>query len=113
MVYDYVTHRGEMAHTLSISSSMIADSSSVMLAFSPPPTEASAVLARLKADQHIVAAALYDRNNRLFRLVPFPSGLLALFPPSPGNTGYKFLSQHLIYFQPVTEGDKWYGNTLC
>ncbi len=107
MVYDYVTHRREMVYNLSISSSMIADSSSVMLAF-PSASEADAVLARLGADRHIVAAALYDGNGKLF--ARYPTNLSAnAFPSVPGKSGPEFVRQHLTYFQPVTEGDKQYG----
>jgi PAS domain S-box-containing protein len=107
MVYDYLTHKQEMVHSLSISCSMIAESSSVMLAF-PSQSEANAVLARLRADRNIVLAALYNANGQLF--ARYPSGAPdADFPSSPGRAGPEFKDKHLIYFQPVTEGDKWYG----
>jgi PAS domain S-box-containing protein len=107
MVYDYMTHRREMIHNLSISSSMIAESSSVMLAF-PSLEEANTVLGRLRADEHIVAAALYNASGQLF--ARYPSDLPdQAFPSAPGKTGSEFVGQHLIYYQPVTEGEKWYG----
>jgi len=107
MVYDYMTHKREMVHNLSISSSMIAESSSVMLAF-PSQSEANAVLARLRADEHIVAAALYNANGQLFARYPADWEDRA-FPPSPRRAGPEFVDQYLTYYQPVTEGDKWYG----
>src|SRR5438045_2675023 len=73
MVYDYRTHKREMVHSLSISSSMIAESSSVMLAF-PSQSEANTLLASLhRADEHIVAAALYNANGQLFARYPADS----------------------------------------
>jgi len=93
MVYDYMTHRREMVHNLSISSSMIAESSSVMLAF-PSQSEANEVLARLRADEHIVAAALYNANGQLFARYPADWEDRA-FPPSPGRAGAQFADQYL------------------
>src|SRR5436190_17216903 len=99
MVYDYMTHKREMVHNLSISSSMIAESSSVMLAF-PSQSEANAVLARLRADEHIVAAALYNANGQLFARYPADWEDRA-FPPSPRRAGPEFVDQYLTYYQPV------------
>jgi len=94
MVYDYLTHKQEMVHSLSISCSMIAESSSVMLAF-PSQSEANAVLARLRADRNIVVAALYNANGQLFARYPAdaPDGD---FPSAPGRAGPDFKEQHLI-----------------
>src|SRR2546421_10850162 len=51
---------------------------------------------------HIVAAALYDRNGRLFASFPgdLPGGAL---PAAPGPDGYRFQRGNLIGFQPVAE----------
>ncbi len=107
MIYDYMSHKRQMVHNLSISSSMIAESSSVMLAF-PSQAEANAVLARLRADEHIVAAGLYNANGQLFARYPADLEERA-FPSSPGKAGPEFSNEYLTYYQPVTEGEKWYG----
>jgi len=106
-LYDYNSYRQEIRRNLSISASMIAESISVNLAF-PSPSEAEGVLSRLRADRHIVAAALYDRDDRLFAHFPAASPI-SEFPSTPGKTGPLFTDHHLTYFQPVTQTDKWYG----
>src|SRR5713101_897752 len=85
MVYDALSYRGLMAHNLSIISSITADNSSGVLAF-PNEPEAQAILARLRAEPHIVAAALYNEKGQLF--VHYPANLsIAQFPATPRRTG--------------------------
>src|SRR5438552_1155184 len=103
MVYDAISYRGLMAHNLSIISSIIADNSSGVLAF-PNEPEADAILARLRAEPHIVAAALYNEKGELF--VHYPTNLsIAEFPASPPRkTGPPiFENGYLIVFQPVIQ----------
>src|SRR6266446_2472971 len=106
MVYDAISYRGLMAHNLSIISSIIADNSSGVLAFPNTEPEAEAILARLRADPHIVAAALYNEKGQLF--VHYPPNLsIAEFPATPRKTGPPvFENGYLIVFQPVIQADR-------
>src|SRR5882724_1679450 len=105
MVYDAISYRGLLAHDLSIISSIIADNSSGVLAF-PNEPEAEAILARLRAEPHIVAAALYDEKGQLF--VHYPPNLkITEFPAKPRKTGPPvFENGHLIVFQPVMRSEE-------
>ncbi len=108
MVYDAISFRGILAHNLSIISSITADNSSGVLAF-PNEPEAQAILARLRAEPHIVAAALYDEKGQLF--VHYPAHLkITEFPAKPRKTGPPvFENGHLIVFQPVMQGTDQVG----
>ena len=104
MVYDVISYRLEMVHQLSITSSSIAENSSGVLAF-PSEREAVAILARVRADKHIVAAALYGEKGDLF--ARYPTNLaVGAFPVRPGKIGHQFGDGHLVFFQPVIQIDR-------
>src|SRR2546430_2697324 len=90
-----------MRSTLSVRGSILATNSTASLAFAND-ADARELLPALRADPHTVAAALYDRNGRLFATYPgdLPGGAL---PAAPGPDGYRFQRGNLIGFQPVAE----------
>src|SRR6266567_3589100 len=67
--YQYWSFRQTMRSTLSVRGSILATSSTASLAFAND-ADARELLSALRADPHIVAAALYDRNGRLFARFP-------------------------------------------
>src|SRR5438132_1582835 len=99
--YQYWSFRQTMRSTLSVRGSILATNSTASLAFAND-ADARELLSALRADPHIVAAALYDRNGRLFASFPgdLPGGAL---PAAPGPDGYRFQRGNLIGFQPVAE----------
>src|SRR5205085_6309993 len=108
MDYDAISYRAVLAHNLAIISSITADNSSGVLAF-PNESEAQAILARLRVEPHIVAAALYNEQGQLF--VHYPANrTIAEFPTRPSKTGLPlFVNGHLIIFQPVMQGTDQVG----
>jgi signal transduction histidine kinase/ActR/RegA family two-component response regulator len=105
--YEFVTFRQSSTQQLQILSRAIASNSTAALAFQNAD-DASVVLAAFKADPHIIAAALYDAQGKVF--ATFPQGAAAArFPPRPGASGYTFGRTELIGFQPVAEGSKQLG----
>jgi len=86
---------------------VIATNSTAALAFENPD-DAAAVLAAFKADPHIVAAALYDGEGRIFATYP-QAGSTERYPTRPGIAGYSFGRSALTGFQPVAEGEKRLG----
>src|SRR5256884_2719337 len=99
--YQYWSFRQAMRSTLAVRGSILATNSTASLAFAND-ADARELLSALRADPHIVAAALYDRNGRLFATYPgdLPGGAL---PAAPGPDGYRFQRGNLIGFQPVAE----------
>src|ERR687898_425403 len=67
--YELLTFRQTAVRELSTVGRIIAANSTASLAFQNPD-DAREVMAALKADPHIVGAALYDAKGRLFAVYP-------------------------------------------
>src|SRR2546422_1649337 len=108
--YQYWLFRQTMRSTLSVRGRILATNTTASLAFAND-ADARELLAALRADPHIVAAALYDKNGHLFATYPanLPGGAL---PPTPGPDGYRFERGKLIGFQPVAEAGSQRLGTL-
>src|SRR3954466_3748514 len=64
--------------------------------------DATEILAAVKAEQHIVAACLYDKQGRVF--ARYPASLPDdAFPRAPAADGYRFDAGHLIGFTPLVQ----------
>jgi PAS domain S-box-containing protein len=107
MTYDLVTFRQTMAQNLATQARTIAENSTAALAFGNEK-DARDVLNSLRADPHIVVAALYDAQGALFaKYVATNSN--ADVPASPQAPGYQFGKSRLIIFQPVVQSGKPLG----
>jgi signal transduction histidine kinase len=105
--YEYVTFRQATVRQVSTLGEILAANSTAALAFDNPE-DASEILSALKAEKHVVAAALYDRQGRFFS--HYPTTMPAeSFPREPGADGYRFLQSHLEGFQPVMQKDRRQG----
>src|SRR6266849_3589567 len=105
--YEFVTFRQTTIRHLSSLGEIIAANSTAALAFENQE-DAKEILAALKAERHIVAASLYDKNGKLFS--KFPADLPAgAFPAAPDKDGYRFARGHLAAFHPVAQGNKRLG----
>lgn len=107
--YEFFTFRQAMIQQLTILGETIATNSTAALAFENKD-DATEILTALKADKHIVAASLYDKQGNLFATYPqnSKSGIL-LVPGSPSNETFHFENSHLAGFHPVMQGDKRLG----
>src|SRR5690349_5551889 len=99
--------RGASLRELRILNEAIASNSTAALAFENPE-DARGVLAAFRADPHIVAAALYTADGRLFVSYPDPPASGSI-PVSPGAPGYAFRGQALIGVAPVRENERVLG----
>jgi signal transduction histidine kinase/ActR/RegA family two-component response regulator len=109
--YEFLTYRHSAVQNLSTLSQIIANNSTAALAFDNPE-DARNILSALKAEPHIVAGALYDRQGALFASytkVAAPSTLASAIPSHPQTSGYRFERQALAGFQPVVENDRRMG----
>jgi PAS domain S-box-containing protein len=104
--YEFVSFRAATLRNLSTLGRVIASNSTAPLAFDNQ-ADATEVLTALKAEPHVVAAALYDAKGSLFARYPVGaptvSGAAAL-PATPGPDGYRFTSSGLVGVEPVREG---------
>lgn len=105
--YELLTFRQSSVQQLEILSRAIASNSTAALAFDNAE-DASGVLTAFKADPHIVAAALYDSQGRVF--ATYPHELPAVqFPAHAGAIGYTLGRSALSGFQPVVDNTKQLG----
>jgi len=102
VTYEVVTFRQTMRNNLATRAQILAANSTAALAFANE-ADAREILAALKADPHMVAAALYGRDGRV--LAAYPAAAAAgLIPAAPEPDGYRFEGGRLVGFTPVAQG---------
>jgi signal transduction histidine kinase/DNA-binding response OmpR family regulator/HAMP domain-containing protein len=89
---------------------IIAANSTASLAFANE-ADAREILSALRAEPHVVAAALYDKAGHLFARYPVDLPADAL-PTALASDGYRFEGGHLVGFQPVAEATNQRLGTL-
>jgi len=100
--YEYLTFRQATLKNLSTLADIIAANSTASVAFANE-ADATETLAALRAEQQIVAAALYDKDGRL--LSRYPEGLPPdSLPRATGTDGYRFEESSLVGFRGVVQG---------
>ncbi|MGQ0834708.1 MAG: ATP-binding protein [Gammaproteobacteria bacterium] len=109
-VSEWVTFRRATIQRLETLGEVIATNSTAALAFADAQG-ATETLKALKADPHVVAAALYDASGALFATYPEERSVNAL-PSSEevkAEKGLRFANGRLAGFLPVTEGERRMG----
>lgn len=107
LTYEFFTVRENTIERMSVLAEVISNTSTAVLAFDNKE-EAYEILAALRAQEHIVAAALYDEHNALF--AKYPKHLTVNdFPGKIAEDGYSFSDSYLHGFQPVILGTKRIG----
>src|SRR6267142_3659223 len=100
--YEFLTFRQTTIRQMSTLAEVIADNSTAALAFQNYD-DAKDTLDSLKAERHIVSAALYDKEGKL--VARYPANLAAAaFPSAAGKDGFRFEQGHLVGYQPVVQG---------
>ena len=104
---EVVAVRQSSLQQLKILNEAIASNSTAALAFDNPD-DGHAVLAAFRSDPHIVAAALYRPDGRLFVAYPDEAAAGGI-PAAPGGPGYSLAGSSLIGVAPVREGQRVLG----
>ena len=105
--YEFFSLRQTTIRQLATLGEITAANSTAALAFQNQ-RDAEEILDALKAQQYIVAAAIYDRNGQLFS--HYPKTLKSEdLPSAPADLGYRFGESHLAGFQPMIERDRRLG----
>ena len=104
--YDFLTFRRQTLHNLATLGEAIAANSTAALAFENPD-DAREVLAALRADPHVVAAALYTRAGTSFAF--YPAADTGMRSVASLHDGYRFEGGYLIGVQPVVQGARRMG----
>ena len=110
LTYEIHSYKQTAARNLSTMAEIIAANSSAALIYDDQKVAAE-LLAGLSAEPEIVAAALYDKNGKLYASYP-PTVARSAFAPSPGPDGLQFQDRQLWVHKPVTQGQARVG-TLC
>ncbi|ELR72503.1 Phytochrome, two-component sensor histidine kinase [Fulvivirga imtechensis AK7] len=105
--YEYFTFRQTTVRQLSVLGEIIATNSTAALAFDSRD-DAYEILASLKAQPHIVAASIYDKNGDLF--THYPRDLTqSAFPLAVKKAGYHFKDSYLVGVEPIVQLDNQLG----
>jgi signal transduction histidine kinase len=108
--YELLTFKDRTFQSLATLGEVIASNSTASLAFDNE-ADATEVLSALKARPQIVAAALYDRNGKLF--AKYLAGLSPdSLKASPGSDGFREEDSYLAVYLPVVQGDNTRLGTL-
>ena len=110
VTYEVVTFRQAIRSQLATRSRILAANSTAALAFANE-ADATEILAALKYDPHMVAAALYTRDGRVLATYPVTASA-DLVPPAPQPDGYRFEGGRLVGFTPVAQGENQRLGTL-
>ena len=107
VIYQAIAFRAQLVRNLSTLAAVIADNSAAPLAFANQEI-AEEILKALEAEPDIVAAALYDHEEKVF--VKYPTTLETdRLPARVGNAGHRFKDGALILFEPVIHEQKQLG----
>src|ERR1700752_4306291 len=99
IIYELGTFRRALTANIEVLAQIIGSNSTAALAFDDREN-ANEILRALAAENQIPAAAIYDRNGRLF--ASFPQNLAPnQLPPTPGADGHRFDRSHLMMVQPI------------
>jgi signal transduction histidine kinase len=101
LAYEFLTFRHTTRTNLSTLGRIIATNTTASLAFRNE-SDAREILSALRAEPHVVGAALYDKEGKLFAHYPADAPAAA-FPPAPAPDGYRFEHSHLAGFEPVAQ----------
>ena len=105
--YEYLTFRDATVRQLTVLGGILSANSTAALAFDNP-ADAREILAALAAESNVQAAALYDRDGRLFASYP-ANPLPGSVPAAPGADGYQFTDSALEGRYPVLQRERRLG----
>lgn len=105
-VYEYVTVKRNSQKQLSVIGNIIATNSTAALAFKDQDA-AREILASLRAQPRITAAALYTEDGNLF--IRYSANVSDTLVPDKAGTGHTFQTSYLDDFEPVVQNGKKLG----
>src|SRR5262245_39276081 len=88
-IYDQVSLRRDLVDALSSTAEMIGFNSASALSFNDPAS-AEQTLRSISAQKHVVMAAVYDRDDRIFATYHRGGELTRPFPAIPPPEGHAF-----------------------
>jgi signal transduction histidine kinase len=106
-VYEYITFRQNSVREMTTLAKIIAANSTAALAFDAPE-DAAEILEALKAEPHIVAACLYNKDGAVFS--SYPQGIPKnSFPEIALQDEFQIKNSYLFGFHPIKQGNRKLG----
>ena len=106
-VYESRSSARATIHGLKTMADIIASNSTAAMIYDDPKL-AEENLSALRAEPDITAAALFDKQGKLYAF--YPAGLpRSALPSEPLADGYKFSLRELVLFHPVSQGENRIG----
>lgn len=99
--YELLTYRRTAVQQLATLGEIIAAESTGAVAFENK-SDATEILAALKAERHVVAACLFDKKGRILARYPANAPDNS-FPKTPEIVGYRFVAGHLVGFTALVQ----------
>ncbi len=106
--YEYVNFRDDVVRTLGTQGDVTAESSTALLTFGDEQA-GNETLSVLRSDPHILAAALYRADGRLFAAYRRTDRLALQLPSIPPREGYFFAPDYLEVSRPILVGRRSVG----
>jgi signal transduction histidine kinase len=105
--YDFFTFRQTTIRHLNTLGEIVADNSTAALAFDDP-SSANEILQALKAENHIIAACIYNEGGQLF--AAYPAGVKRKnLPGKSGINGFRFNKSFIEGFLPIHQDNNFLG----
>ena len=111
LISEWIRTRETYARQVEIMTQVLADQTMAALEFEQAP-QAELILRTLGAEPQIVAAALYDREGRLFARYLRAEVPSEATPSRPSAYGRHALGGHLLVFLPVGDGPEPLGTLM-
>jgi signal transduction histidine kinase len=106
LLLEYNAFRTSTEKDITTLGEIIASNSSGALAFDSPK-DAKEILNGLKANPHIVAACLYNKEGKIF--AAYTNDTLSIYPFLPQWSGYRFENGYIEGFNNVVQGNTILG----
>ncbi|MEW6186412.1 MAG: ATP-binding protein [Thermodesulfobacteriota bacterium] len=100
IIYDRITFKQKMVRDLETLSDIIGGNCEAALAFYDPDSAAK-TLETLRAEKHILAAAVFNNTNQRFAVYRQKTERQNPLPSTPSKSGYVFQDRALVLFRPI------------
>ncbi|HTF57929.1 MAG TPA: ATP-binding protein [Planctomycetota bacterium] len=108
VTYQWFTSRADQARRLDTLANIVGDQSTAALEFEQEP-QAVTILASLKAERQIVAAAVYAKDGRIFARFVREGAENDRVAAKPGPDGQTFDAGDILTFRPLYSGKERIG----
>ncbi len=108
IAYLWFSTRASMVRRQEIMATIVADQTIAAVEFNQP-VQAATILATLKAERQIVAAAIYTPEGRLFASFLRAGAVPGDLPARPGEDGQRFVGGELLNFHAILSSGERVG----